>query len=120
VKGDPVQLQQVLINLVMNAIESLRASADRLREILIRSAKNLDGALVQVDDSGPGIRPEPADRIFEPFFTTKPQGIGMGLSISRSIVESHGGRLWAKPGELHGVRFQFTVPMADTSDERAA
>jgi PAS domain S-box-containing protein len=120
VKGDPVQLQQVLINLIMNAIESLRASADRPREIVIRSAKNLDGVLVQVEDSGPGIRPEQADRIFEPFFTTKPQGIGMGLSISRSIVESHGGRLWAAPGELHGVRFQFTVPMADTSDERAA
>jgi PAS domain S-box-containing protein len=120
VQGDPVQLQQVLINLIMNAIESLRASADRPREILIRSAENPEGVLVQVEDSGPGVRPEQADRIFEPFFTSKPQGIGMGLSISRSIVESHGGRLWAAPGELQGARFQFTVPIADTSDEPAA
>ncbi|MGA9388972.1 MAG: ATP-binding protein, partial [Candidatus Sulfotelmatobacter sp.] len=120
VQGDPVQLQQVLINLIMNAIESLRASADRPREILIRSAKNPEGILVQVEDSGLGVRPEQADRIFEPFFTSKPQGVGMGLSISRSIVESHGGRLWAAPGELYGAGFQFTVPIADTSDERAA
>ena len=120
VQGDPVQLQQVLINLIMNAIDALRMSGDRPREILIRSAKNPEGILVQIEDSGPGVRPEQGNRIFEPFFTTKPQGIGMGLSISRSIVESHGGRLWAAPGELHGARFQFTVPMADTSDEPAA
>jgi signal transduction histidine kinase len=120
VQGDPVQLQQVLINLIMNAIDALRMSGDRPREILIRSAKNPEGILVQIEDSGPGVRPEQGNRIFEPFFTTKPQGIGMGLSISRSIVESHGGRLWAAPGELHGARFQFTVPMADTSNEPAA
>src|ERR1700733_9559409 len=120
VQGDPVQLQQVLINLIMNAIDALRMSGDRPREILIRSAKNLEGILVQIEDSGPGVRPEQGNLFFEPFFTTKPQGIGMGLSISRSIVESHGGRLWAAPGELHGARFQFTVPMADTSDEPAA
>jgi PAS domain S-box-containing protein len=117
VRGDPVQLQQVLINLIMNAIDALRKSGERPREILIRSAKNPEGILVQVEDSGPGIGPEQADRIFEPFFTTKPQGMGMGLSISRSIVESHGGRLWAAPGELHGARFQFIVPMADISNE---
>jgi PAS domain S-box-containing protein len=120
VQGDPVQLQQVLINLIMNAVDALRTCGDRPREILIRSAKNSEGILVQVEDSGPGVRQEQADRIFEPFFTTKPQGIGIGLSISRSIVESHGGRLWAAPGELQGARFQFTVRIAATSDERAA
>ena len=93
VPGDPVQLQQVLINLVVNAIEAMRTSTDRPRELQIRSEKNADGILVQVQDSGPGIAPELADRIFEPFFTTKAEGIGMGLSISRSIIESHGGQL---------------------------
>src|SRR5712691_521314 len=97
VLGDRVQLQQVLINLVMNGIDALRTLTDRSRELLMKSAKNPDGVLIQVQDSGPGLDPEQADRIFEPFFTTKPEGIGMGLSISCSIVESHGGRLWAVP-----------------------
>ncbi len=110
VPGDPVQLQQVLINLVVNAIEAMRTSTDRPRELQIRSAKNADGILVQVQDSGPGIAPELADRIFEPFFTTKAEGIGMGLSISRSIIESHGGQLSIVPGS-HGSVFQFTLPI---------
>jgi C4-dicarboxylate-specific signal transduction histidine kinase len=93
VAGDQVQLQQVLINLIMNAVEAMRLSAERSRKLLIRSAKSTNGVLVQVQDSGPGIEPGLADRIFEPFFTTKPQGIGMGLSISHSIIESHGGHL---------------------------
>jgi signal transduction histidine kinase len=104
-----VQLQQVLINLIMNAIEAMRTSTGRKRELLIRSEKNPDGVLVQVQDSGPGMEPEVADRIFEPFFTTKAEGIGMGLSISRSIVESHGGRLWAV-ALPNGALFEFTVP----------
>src|SRR4029077_2534399 len=110
VPGDPVQLQQVLINLVVNAIEAMRASTDRPRELRIRVEKNADGILVQVQDSGPGIAPELADRIFEPFFTTKAEGIGMGLSISRSIIESHGGHLSMARGS-QGALFQFTLPV---------
>ncbi len=112
VRGDRVQLQQVLINLIMNAVEAMRTSTGRTRELLIRSAKNPDGVLVQVQDSGPGMEPEVADRIFEPFFTTRAEGIGMGLSISRSIVESHGGRLWAVAGS-NGAVFEFTLPAQD-------
>jgi NO-binding membrane sensor protein with MHYT domain len=107
--GDPVQLQQVLINLIMNAIEATSSSTDGRREILIRSAKNPDGVLVQVQDSGPGIEPGVAIRIFEPFFTTKANGIGMGLSISHSIIESHGGRLRTVPSST-GALFEFTLP----------
>ena len=109
VPGDPVQLQQVLINLIMNAIEATSSSTNGRRTILIRSAKNPDGVLVQVQDSGPGIAPELADRIFEPFFTTKAEGIGMGLSISHSIVESHGGQLGIVPSPT-GALFEFTLP----------
>jgi C4-dicarboxylate-specific signal transduction histidine kinase len=105
-----VQLQQVLINLVVNAIEAMRTSIDRPRELRIRLEKNSDSILVQVQDSGPGIAPELVDRIFEPFFTTKAEGIGMGLSISRSIIESHGGRLSIAP-DTRGAVFQFTLPV---------
>jgi PAS domain S-box-containing protein len=113
VSGDPVQLQQVLINLIMNAIEAMRTSAERPRELLIRSAKSPDGVLVQVQDSGPGIEPRLADGIFEPFFTTKAEGIGMGLSISHSIIESHGGHLSIVPVS-QGARLQFTLPVSST------
>ncbi len=112
IQGDRVQLQQVLINLIMNAVEAMRTSTGRTRDLLIRSAKDPDGVLVQVQDSGPGMEPEVADRIFEPFFTTKAEGIGMGLSISRSIVESHGGRLWAV-AVSGGALFEFTLPPED-------
>jgi PAS domain S-box-containing protein len=111
VQGDPVQLQQVLINLMINAIEAMRHSTEQPRKLLIRSAKDPDGVLVQVQDSGPGIQPGLAERMFEPFFTTKAEGIGMGLSISRSIVESHGGRLSLLPTSS-GALIQFTVPVA--------
>jgi len=110
VSGDPVQLQQVLINLVMNAIEAMRLHTDRTRELRIRSAKNTDGILVQVQDSGPGIKPELADGIFEPFFTTKAEGIGMGLAISRSIIGSHGGQL-SLVSASQGTLFQFILPI---------
>jgi PAS domain S-box-containing protein len=112
VPGDPVQLQQVFINLIMNAIEATSSSTNGRREILIRSAKNPDGVLVQVQDSGPGIEPGLANRIFEPFFTTKAKGIGMGLSISHSIIESHGGRLGIVPSSA-GALFEFTLPIDD-------
>jgi PAS domain S-box-containing protein len=109
VRGDPVQLQQVLINLIVNALEAVRLSPELPRKLLIRSAKNSDGILIQVQDSGPGIDPELAHRIFEPFFTTKTEGIGMGLAISRSIIESHGGQLWVVAGS-NGALFEFTLP----------
>jgi two-component system sensor histidine kinase/response regulator len=112
VLGDRVQLQQVMLNLIMNGIDAMSAIVDRPRELVIKSAKHPDGVLIQVQDSGRGLDPEQADRIFEPFFTTKPEGIGMGLSISRSIVESHGGRLWATPGSPHGAVFHLILPAA--------
>jgi PAS domain S-box-containing protein len=110
VQGDPVQLQQVLINLILNAIEAMRLSKEQPRKLVIRSAKNSDGVLVQVQDSGPGIEPERATRIFEPFFTTKTEGIGMGLAISRSIIESHGGQL-SLLSAFQGALFQFILPI---------
>jgi PAS domain S-box-containing protein len=112
VQGDPVQLQQVLINLIMNALEAMRLSQEQPRKLVIRSAGKPDGIVVQVHDSGPGIEPEVADRIFEPFFTTKSEGIGMGLAISRSIVESHGGQL-SLAADSRGAVFEFTLPIQD-------
>ncbi len=109
VSGDRVQLQQVVINLVMNGIEATRSIAHSSRELFIKSTRNHNGVLIQVQDSGEGLDPQQAEHIFEPFFTTKPEGIGMGLSISQSIVESHGGRLWAESGPK-GALFQFTLP----------
>ena len=109
VLGDRVQLQQVLINLVMNGIDAMGAVTDRTRTLNLTSFPHGNGVLVRVQDSGSGIDTDPVERIFEPFFTTKPQGIGMGLSISRSIIESHGGRLWAEPGSP-GAIFYFTLP----------
>jgi PAS domain S-box-containing protein len=109
IPGDPVQLQQVLINLVINAMEAMRTSTQLPRKLLIRSARNTGEVLVQVQDSGPGIEPQVADRIFETFFTTKAEGTGMGLSICRSIVESHGGRLRTVSNST-GALFEFTLP----------
>jgi PAS domain S-box-containing protein len=116
VQGDPVELQQVLINLILNALEAMRLSPGRPRSLVIRSTRNPDGILVQVQDSGPGIEPELTHRIFEPFFTTKREGTGMGLSISHSIIESHGGRIWTAPTTT-GALFEFTLP---TDNVRAA
>jgi C4-dicarboxylate-specific signal transduction histidine kinase len=110
--GDRVQLQQVILNLIMNGIDALSTIADRSRELLIQSAAHPEGVLIHVQDSGRGLELEHAGRIFEPFFTTKPQGIGMGLSISRSIVETHGGRLWAAPASPYGAVFQLVLPKA--------
>jgi PAS domain S-box-containing protein len=111
VQGDPVQVQQVLINLIMNAVEAMRPSTQRSRRLWIRSAKSTDGVLVQVQNSGPGIEPGVAAHIFEPFFTTKPEGIGMGLSISNSIIESHGGHLSLVASD-QGPLFEFVLPGA--------
>jgi two-component system sensor kinase FixL len=112
VLGDRVQLQQVMLNLIMNGIDAMRMITDRPRKLLIKSAKNPDSVSIQVRDSGTGLKLEQADRVFEPFFTTKPEGIGMGLSISRSIIASHGGRLWAESASK-GALFQFTLPTQD-------
>ena len=112
VLGDRVQLQQVVINLLMNGVEAMEPIMDRPREILIRSQVHEAGqVLVAVLDSGTGIDSETAERLFSAFFTTKPSGMGMGLSISRSIIRAHGGRLWASPNPDHGAAFQFTVPI---------
>ena len=109
IKGDRVQLEQVVLNLVINAIDALR-EAKETREVLITSRREGSaGVLVSVEDSGIGVSAEIAGRIFDPFFTTKSHGIGMGLSISRSIVESHGGRLWAESRPPGGAIFRFTI-----------
>jgi signal transduction histidine kinase len=120
VRGDRVQLQQVLLNLVMNAVDATRAISDGPREILIRSAKDAESVVVAVEDSGTGFAPEQLGRIFEPFFTTKAQGIGMGLCISRSIVESHSGKLSASSRKPRGARFEFTLPMAGADEAASA
>jgi PAS domain S-box-containing protein len=113
VLGDRVQLQQVVLNLIMNAIDAMITISDRPRTLLVKSAKDAEGVLIQVQDSGKGLDPENSDRMFESFFTTKPEGIGIGLSISSSIVEAHGGSLSAKPGASYGATFEFTLPRAD-------
>jgi C4-dicarboxylate-specific signal transduction histidine kinase len=110
VRGDRVQLQQVMVNLIMNAVDATRAISDGPREILIRSGKGGESIVVSVEDSGTGIAPEQLERIFEAFFTTKSQGIGMGLSISRSIIEGYGGKLSASCRAPHGAKFEFTLP----------
>ena len=108
--GNRVQLQQVILNLVMNGIEAMSAVTDRSRDLLIRSCKyESDKVLVAAQDSGIGIDSQNLEKIFDAFYTTKSQGMGMGLAISRSIVESHGGRLWAVPNIGPGATFQFTL-----------
>ena len=115
--GDRVQLQQVVLNLVMNAVEAMASVTDRERMLAITSRRADDGSpIVSVEDSGLGLDASHAKRIFDPFFTTKPGGMGMGLSISRSIVEVHGGRLWASPALPHGTAFHFTLPAASGAD----
>jgi C4-dicarboxylate-specific signal transduction histidine kinase len=115
--GDRVQLQQVIINLVMNGIEAMQSVTDWQRELVIRSGQDeTSRVFVRVSDCGVGISAENADRLFNPFFTTKSSGMGMGLSICRSIMEAHGGRLWAASNAPHGATFQFTLPVnADTA-----
>ena len=109
--GDRVQLQQVLLNLIVNATEAMAPIADRPKVLVIRTARAGTGEVaVTVEDTGAGLDPATAERVFDPFFTTKPDGLGMGLSISRSIVEAHGGRLSASPRSPHGTTFRFTVP----------
>jgi len=110
VLGDRVQLQQVILNLVMNGAEAMASVADRPRELLIRSRQHEpDKVLVAVQDSGMGIDRENVEKIFNAFYTTKSQGMGMGLAISRSIVENHGGELSVAANDSPGATFQFTL-----------
>ena len=109
--GDRVQLQQVMLNLFVNGLEAMSSVSERARELEI-TTRNIDAgqAQVTVADSGTGLDPNTIGRIFDPFYTTKPTGMGMGLSISRSILQSHGGRLWAAPNDGPGTSFHFTLP----------
>ena len=111
IQGDRVQLQQVILNLLINAIQAMGDLAEDKRELHISTALiELEGVRVAVRDTGPGLRPQDLERLFVPFYTTKPHGMGMGLSICRSIIEDHGGRLWATHHEPRGAQFQFTIP----------
>jgi Signal transduction histidine kinase regulating C4-dicarboxylate transport system len=110
--ADRVQLQQVILNLIINGVEAMNGVSGGRRELLVRSAKHEDaGMLVAVRDSGAGLDSASFDQIFNPFYTTKPNGMGMGLTISRSIIEAHGGRLWATANAPRGAIFQFTLPI---------
>jgi PAS domain S-box-containing protein len=116
VTGNRIQLQQVLINLITNAVEAMESVADRI--MLVKSEHgNGDQVRVTIEDSGTGIEPQQIDKILGSFFTTKGDGMGMGLSICRSIIESHGGRLWASPGRSRGAVFQFTLPTGPSQSE---
>ena len=113
-QGDRVQLQQVILNLIINAVQAMSGVSEGSRGLLIGTGKDASGrVLVAVQDSGPGLNPESFERLFDSFYTTKPGGTGMGLSICRSIVEAHGGRIWATPNAGPGITVQFTLPIND-------
>jgi len=119
--GDRIQLQQVILNLIINAIEAMSGAGENPRELVVGSGKDpSQGVRVAVRDSGPGLDPESLSHIFTPFYTTKSQGMGMGLAISRSIIEAHGGQLWAVPNDGPGVTFEFALPVetADVTSNR--
>jgi signal transduction histidine kinase len=114
IQGDRVQLQQVILNLIVNAVEAMNGVSERSRGLLIGTGKDASGGvLVAVQDSGPGLNSESVERLFDSFYTTKPGGMGMGLSICRSIVEAHGGRIWATANAGPGITMQFTLPIND-------
>jgi C4-dicarboxylate-specific signal transduction histidine kinase len=110
IHGDRVQLQQVVMNLLLNAVEAMGDGQAGARELLISTEQDHNGVLVAVRDSGPGIDAAHLHRVFDPFYTTKSKGMGIGLSICRSIIATHGGRLWATACQPHGTLFQFTIP----------
>jgi C4-dicarboxylate-specific signal transduction histidine kinase len=111
IAGDRVQLQQVVLNLILNALQAMGAATEGARQVLITTRQiELNDLYVGVQDTGPGLSPETLSRLFEPFYTTKPNGMGMGLTICRSIVEAHGGRLWASACQPRGALFQFAIP----------
>jgi len=111
VEADRVQLQQVLLNLIVNALDAMGAPNEGPGQLLISTGKvETSGVLVALQDSGPGLEAAMLERVFESFYTTKPTGLGLGLSICRSIIEAHGGRLWASTNQRRGATFQFTLP----------
>jgi signal transduction histidine kinase len=116
VSGDRVQFQQVLLNLLMNGMDAMNSVEESKRILIISGRRETRDtafeAVLSVQDAGTGLKPEEIDRLFEAFYTTKPQGMGMGLAISRSIIEAHGGRLWAEPNQGPGATFSFTLPAA--------
>ena len=118
VLGDRVQLQQVLLNLVVNAMDAMSGADDPERSLDIRGCVDrLDGSpavTISVEDRGVGLQPEELDRLFEAFYTTKPHGMGLGLAVSRSIIEAHGGRLWGESNRRHGAVFSFRLPAGET------
>jgi PAS domain S-box-containing protein len=119
VDGDRVQLQQVILNLVVNAVEALSSVHDRPRELTISTVEDQpNGVRVTIRDSGPGMSAETLEQIFDAFYTTKSGGLGMGLSISRSIIEAHGGHLWAAANEPHGASFEFALPLHPANVEQ--
>ena len=114
VQGDRVQLQQVVLNLILNAVEAMSAVEEDVRELLLSTERSETcDVLVAVRDSGPGIDPERREHVFDAFYTTKSSGVGMGLSICRSIIGVHGGRLWVEENKPHGAVFRFTLPIAE-------
>jgi signal transduction histidine kinase len=115
IQGSRVQLQQVMLNLIVNAIEAMSQTGDDRRDLLISTHAQADCILIAVRDSGPGLPEGAIERAFEAFYTTKSSGLGMGLSICRSIIEDHGGRLWAAANEPNGAAFQFTLPINSVS-----
>jgi C4-dicarboxylate-specific signal transduction histidine kinase len=111
VEADRVEIQQVILNLIMNAVHSMTSVEDRERKLLVQTARDKSGdVLIEVRDSGVGIASENLERIFDAFYTTKPDGMGMGLSICRTIIEAHGGRLWAESNDDRGAALRFTLP----------
>jgi C4-dicarboxylate-specific signal transduction histidine kinase len=121
IEGDRVQLQQVVLNLVLNAVEAMSSVDDPRRELSISTEQSgADEILVTVRDWGPGIDPEHLDRVFQSFYTTKPSGMGLGLSICRSIIDAHGGRLWADANEPRGAVFQFSLLKANRPQSAVA
>ena len=116
VRGDRVQLQQVMLNLIINAVQAMSGLTDSIRELRVSTESTNEEVRVAVRDTGPGLSTDNLQRPFEPFYTTKPSGMGMGLSICRTIVEDHGGRLWASENEPRGALFQFALPPNDGAD----
>jgi len=121
VEGDRVQLQQVMLNLLRNASDAMSGVDDRPRQLVIRTERDVDGGVrLSVQDSGVGFEPDSINKLFDSFYTTKGDGMGIGLSISRSIIENHHGRLWAQPNEGPGATFLFSLPCAVTKVTDAA
>jgi C4-dicarboxylate-specific signal transduction histidine kinase len=119
-KANKVQLQQVLLNLITNAVEAMEAVDPKTRLLRVSSRQLNDEVVVKVEDTGTGIEADNAERVFDPFFTTKPDGTGLGLPISRSIVEAQGGRMWATPGAMCGTVLQLALPLTEEAGQSYA